>query len=193
MRPDPSIGDGSFANNGWLQELPKPLTKLTWDNAALVSPATRSKLGVTNGDVVKLSRTAGRCKRPSGLRRATPMIPSPCTWVTGGAAPATWARALASTLTHSLLASTSGLAGARDQKTGKTYQLVTTQHHHIMGEDEEREEESVAAQRKLVRGATLEEFRKNPELIREEGEEKRAFHLSRLTRTTATPGACPST
>ena len=55
LRPDPSIGDGSFANNGWLQEVPKPLTKLTWDNAALVSPASARKLGVTNGDVVKLS------------------------------------------------------------------------------------------------------------------------------------------
>jgi molybdopterin-containing oxidoreductase family iron-sulfur binding subunit len=38
FRPDPTVYDGRFANNGWLQELPKPLTKLTWDNAALVSP-----------------------------------------------------------------------------------------------------------------------------------------------------------
>src|SRR5215471_11999939 len=38
FRPDPSIYDGRFANNGWLQELPKPLTKVTWDNVALVSP-----------------------------------------------------------------------------------------------------------------------------------------------------------
>jgi MoCo/4Fe-4S cofactor protein with predicted Tat translocation signal len=46
FRPDPSVYDGRFANNGWLQELPKPLTKLTWDNAALVSPATAEALGV---------------------------------------------------------------------------------------------------------------------------------------------------
>jgi molybdopterin-containing oxidoreductase family iron-sulfur binding subunit len=45
FRPDPSIYDGRFANNGWLQELPKPLTKITWDNVALVSPATAQKMG----------------------------------------------------------------------------------------------------------------------------------------------------
>ena len=45
FRPDPSIYDGRFANNGWLQELPKPLTKVTWDNVALVSPNTAKRLG----------------------------------------------------------------------------------------------------------------------------------------------------
>jgi len=46
FRADPTIYDGRFANNGWLQELPKPLTKLTWDNVALVSPSTAMKLGL---------------------------------------------------------------------------------------------------------------------------------------------------
>jgi MoCo/4Fe-4S cofactor protein with predicted Tat translocation signal len=48
FRTDPSVFDGRFANNGWLQELPKPLTKLTWDNAALVSPNTARRLGLEN-------------------------------------------------------------------------------------------------------------------------------------------------
>ena len=47
FRPDPTLYDGRYANNGWLQEVPKPVTKLTWDNAAFVSPATAQKLGAT--------------------------------------------------------------------------------------------------------------------------------------------------
>ncbi|HEX5708851.1 MAG TPA: TAT-variant-translocated molybdopterin oxidoreductase [Pyrinomonadaceae bacterium] len=46
FRADPCVYDGRFANNGWLQELPKPLTKLTWDNAAIVSPATAERLNL---------------------------------------------------------------------------------------------------------------------------------------------------
>ena len=49
FRADPTIYDGRFANNGWLQELPKPITKLTWGNAAIVSPATAAKLDCTIG------------------------------------------------------------------------------------------------------------------------------------------------
>ncbi len=44
--PDPSIYDGRYTNNGWLQEIPNPLTKITWENVALVSPNTAAKLGV---------------------------------------------------------------------------------------------------------------------------------------------------
>jgi MoCo/4Fe-4S cofactor protein with predicted Tat translocation signal len=45
IRPDPNIHDGRFANNGWLQELPKPQTKICWENVALISPKTASDIG----------------------------------------------------------------------------------------------------------------------------------------------------
>jgi MoCo/4Fe-4S cofactor protein with predicted Tat translocation signal len=60
LRYDPTIYDGRFANNGWLQELPKPLTKLTWDNSAQMSPATAEKLGLSNHDKVELNGGSGR-------------------------------------------------------------------------------------------------------------------------------------
>lgn len=55
IRPDYSIFDGRFANLGWLQELPDPMTKITWDNVALMSPTTAASLGVENEDLVNVA------------------------------------------------------------------------------------------------------------------------------------------
>ncbi|HEX7002419.1 MAG TPA: TAT-variant-translocated molybdopterin oxidoreductase, partial [Trueperaceae bacterium] len=52
---DQALLDGRFANNGWLQELPRPISKITWDNAALVSPSLAESLGVDTGDVITLT------------------------------------------------------------------------------------------------------------------------------------------
>ena len=82
IRTDPTIYDGRFANNGWLQELPKPLSKLTWDNAALVSPNTAQQLGLQKavgkkgGDIwVDTVRITSQGRSISGT------IP---TWITPG-------------------------------------------------------------------------------------------------------------
>jgi molybdopterin-containing oxidoreductase family iron-sulfur binding subunit len=52
---DASVDDGRYANNGWLQEFPDPITKLTWDNAAQISPKSAKKLGVELGDIVEIT------------------------------------------------------------------------------------------------------------------------------------------
>ncbi len=54
-----SIDDGRYINNGWLQEMPDPVTKLTWDNAALVSPDYAKHLGVDSGDMIEIAVTEG--------------------------------------------------------------------------------------------------------------------------------------
>ena len=64
FRPDPTIWDGRFANNGWLQELPKPITKLVWDNAALVGFATAEKHHLANDQVVELAFHGRMIKAP---------------------------------------------------------------------------------------------------------------------------------
>lgn len=59
---DAKLDDGRYANNGWLQELPDPITKIVWDNAVLVSRATARALGVENGDVVEVAAGAKTIK-----------------------------------------------------------------------------------------------------------------------------------
>ncbi|TSC25321.1 TAT-variant-translocated molybdopterin oxidoreductase [Corallococcus sp. Z5C101001] len=51
---DYKLLDGRFANNAWLQELPDPITKIVWDNAAILSPATAARLGLENGHLAEL-------------------------------------------------------------------------------------------------------------------------------------------
>jgi molybdopterin-containing oxidoreductase family iron-sulfur binding subunit len=186
FRPDPTLWDGQFANNGWLQELPKSLTKLTWDDAAMLSLASAARLGVKNGDVVKL--------RLEGREVQAPV------WIMPGHADDSvtvhlgYGRSRAGKVGSDVgfnayaIRSSSALwygfgSGLEIEKTGSTYSLVTTQHHHIItGENRKKEEEEsvVAARRDLVRVATVEEFHKNPDFAKDPEE-----------RTTRAPSLYP--
>jgi MoCo/4Fe-4S cofactor protein with predicted Tat translocation signal len=67
FRLDANVHDGRFANNGWLQELPRPMSKLVWDNAALLAPATAARLGIAQGDVIEIERDGQRLRLPAWL------------------------------------------------------------------------------------------------------------------------------
>jgi molybdopterin-containing oxidoreductase family iron-sulfur binding subunit len=67
FRPDSTIGDGSYSNNAWLQELPKSQTKLTWDNVFLLSPKTATGLKAANGDVLQLTVAGRSIKGPAWI------------------------------------------------------------------------------------------------------------------------------
>jgi molybdopterin-containing oxidoreductase family iron-sulfur binding subunit len=159
FRPDPAVWDGRFANNGWLQELPKPLTKLTWDNAALMSPAVAERLGVQNGDVVELTYATRRVKAPA--------------WILPGQADGTvtlhlgYGRTRAGRTGSGLGANAYALrtaaapwggSGLTLKKTGERSRLASTQGHQTM------------QGRNLVRMATAEEFRKHPDFARDPGD-----------------------
>ena len=71
LAPDPTLYDGRFAGNAWLQELPDPVSRLVWDNAAQVSPATAAKLGIADGDWVTLKVGAKTLEAPALVQPGT--------------------------------------------------------------------------------------------------------------------------
>jgi MoCo/4Fe-4S cofactor protein with predicted Tat translocation signal len=64
FRPDPLVWDGRFADNPWLLEMQRPFTRLTWDNAALIAPATAERLGVDTEDVVEIMSQGRKVRAP---------------------------------------------------------------------------------------------------------------------------------
>jgi MoCo/4Fe-4S cofactor protein with predicted Tat translocation signal len=64
FRPDPAVGDGAFSNNAWLQEMPKPQNKMTWDNAVWISPKSAERYGVGTGDVVEIALSGRKVEGP---------------------------------------------------------------------------------------------------------------------------------
>ena len=185
LLPDPSLGDGEFANNGWLQELPKPITRLTWDNAAMVSPATAQAQGLNKGDVVTL-QLAGR-KVDAGVYIVPGHADNSVTLHLGygrrrsgkiGTGPGFNAYFLRT------VAAPAFAMGLQLTKTGGTYSFASTQQQYTIDLDgHPAEQESVVAMqpgygRELVQIATLEEYKKNPSFAKDpEGEKNKDLTL----------------
>jgi len=132
IRPDPSIWDGSYATNPWLQELPKPLTKLTWGNAIHVSPDLALERGLQNGDLVRLSVSGRSVIGPAwvlpGQARDTVLVHLGYGQREGGR------------VAENLGFDAYPLLGASGEvviaKLDEEERLATTQHHFEMEEDE---------------------------------------------------------
>ena len=175
FRPDPTVWDGSFSNNGWLQELEKPNTKLTWDNAAMLSPATAQRLQVTNEDVVELHYDGRKLKAPVWIM---PGHVDEAVTVHLGYGRTRAGRIGTGVGFNTYLLRTSDTpwfdVGLEIVKIPERYPLAVTQHQYVIQQEgHEVEEESQAAfARDLVRVATLDEFRKNPESFKDREEEK---------------------
>jgi molybdopterin-containing oxidoreductase family iron-sulfur binding subunit len=174
FRPDPSIYDGRFANNGWLQELPKPVTKLTWDNAALVSPKTAEKLDLTHSIPSRggehgqiLSNVVDIALSGSKVTAAAWILPGQAEGVV--VLPLGYGRkkagytgtnkgfnAYAVRSSDALWAANAPSSVIR--KTGDDYPLACTQYHFNM------------EGRQILSTGTLEEYRKNPSFANEHTE-----------------------
>ncbi|MBI3896408.1 MAG: TAT-variant-translocated molybdopterin oxidoreductase [Acidobacteria bacterium] len=179
LRPDSTIFDGRFANNGWLQELPKPITRLTWDNAALLSPATAEKLGLsyrissTGGehgqvlaDVIELSIHGRSLRAPAWI---VPGQADDCVILHLGYGRTRSGRVGSGTGFDAYRLRTSSepwfASGAALRKTGQQFPLACVQFHHNM------------EGRELIHAATLEEFRQNSAFAQERNKSSQSLSL----------------
>ena len=154
--PDPSVYDGRFANNGWLQELPDPLTKLTWDNAALLAPVTGAALGLTTGDVVRLSAEGRSIEIPIFLLPGH--APGCATLPLGyGSASGRVGGGVGVDVTPLRTTGAFHVATASVQRTGRKHRLATTQDHFVIDPlgGRERAERSAILVREIAPGEVV--------------------------------------
>jgi MoCo/4Fe-4S cofactor protein with predicted Tat translocation signal len=159
FRADPSVFDGRFANNGWLQELPRPQTKLTWDNAALIGPATAERLGLASGDEVEVRCRGRSVAAPVWVLPGQPHD-SVLVHLGYGRTRAGQAGDLVGFNAYAIRTSVAPWfdRGVEIRKTGGRHEFASAQLEQVMHG------------RHLVRAGTLEEYRRNPRFAHEQVE-----------------------
>ena len=163
FRRDPSIHDGRFANNGWLQELPKPLTKLTWDNCVMIGPAMAERLKLNFKDVAELEFNGKKVKGPVWIQAGHPDN-SITVFIGYGRMKAGRVGTGAGFDVYPLRTSQTmwNGSGVKLTPTGETYNLASTQGYQTM-------ETPDGSERSLVQETTLEKYKKEP-MFAKEGE-----------------------
>ncbi len=162
FRASAAAYDGRYANNAWLQELPEPVSKLTWDNAAVLSPESARGLGLKTGDVARL--------KIRDRELAVPVLVVPGSAEQSISLALGYGRSAAGRVGNGVGVDAYKLRtsaapgfdlGARLEPTGASHRLVST-HEHWSQEG-----------RVIVQEASLEEFRKNPKVAQEHEAERR--------------------
>jgi len=162
IRRDPTVYDGQFSNNGWLQELPKPMSKLTWDNAILVGPKMAQRLNLASKDVVELELNGAKVTGAVWIQAGHP---DNSVTVTLGYGRKRAGRVGTGQGFNAYVLRTSNAlhfaTGAHLRKTGGKYELASTQGMQSMDTPD-------GGHRPLVRETSLEEYKKEPNFAKED-------------------------
>jgi molybdopterin-containing oxidoreductase family iron-sulfur binding subunit len=177
FRADPNIYDGRYANVGWLQEIPKPVTSMSWDNAALMSYRTLWKFNLAEQDVIAIESNGNTVLAPV---LAVPGHADDSITVYLGYARQNGGRVAGGLGFNAYAIRTSNgllFAPATMKKTGKTYEFAVTKSHYLDqrskaaggdGSGDHSLEGNEALTRGIIRYATLDEFKENPNFAHEE-------------------------
>jgi molybdopterin-containing oxidoreductase family iron-sulfur binding subunit len=167
FRPDPNVLDGRYINNGWLQELPKPLSKVTWDNVAYLSVTTAARLGVATEDVIEVTHAGATVTMPVWV---LPGTADDVVVVHFGYGRRRTGRVGTGLGTDTFPLRTSSAPwfahGARVTRAGRTHPLASTQNHFAM------------EHRHPVRVVNAAEYRDNPRAVAAQGHNRPSDTLS---------------
>jgi molybdopterin-containing oxidoreductase family iron-sulfur binding subunit len=156
FRADPGMWDGRNAPNGWLQEMARPFTRLTWDNAALIAPRTAERLNLQDGDIVDLARGGRTIRAPA--------------WILPGQAedcvtlPLGYGRTAAGPVGTGLGFDAYALRTSDAAWQGADTQIAKTGAHHVLAP---LQYYAGTEGRDLVREGTLADFLAHPDLLQD--------------------------
>jgi len=173
LSPSYFVGDGKYANNGWLQELPHPVTKVTWDNCAAIAPLTAEKLNVVNNDLIEVSVNNKKLKLPVMIQPGTAenLIEIELGYgrkVIGEVGAEHGFNANIFQSVNSKYSRWVSDAEVKADNSFGVYELVSTQQHHSLTEERVKD---LHLKRKIIQEGTLEEYKENPNFIQDEKEE----------------------
>ena len=177
LRPDPTVGDGSLAHNVWLQELPKPLSKLTWDNALYLGPATAERLQIGHEETVEITANGRKLEAAvwvlPGQAEGTAMLTLGYGRARAGRSSGYGFNAYALRTSDALWS----MPGVTLRKLGGRFDFASTQNHHVLpqggrvsGAEEIPEAGEQAEKRHLVVTGTVDQFRKDPMFVQKHRE-----------------------
>ncbi len=159
--PDTKVYDGRFANSGWLQEMPDPVTKLTWDNVAVIAPATARRLAVSHGDVVRIEASGKSLEAPAYVLPGHPAGTIALTLGYGRKSSGNVGNGVgANAYALRNLANPDHESPVRIARTGTTIELACTHDHHAIDAVGIKEIQSRIPE--LIREAELSTYKSNP-------------------------------
>jgi molybdopterin-containing oxidoreductase family iron-sulfur binding subunit len=176
LKESPFLGDGRFANNGWMQELPHPVSKVVWDNYAAVAPRTAEELGVETGDRLTVivdgnEQTFPVFVQPGSADKFVSISLGYGRWQAGpvGTQVGTDAGPLQSA---DALRGSRILTGGSVKKSIGRHELVTTQEHHSLDDEFVKD---LHKKREIIREGTIEGYATDPKFLKHEEHELKSI------------------
>ena len=173
------IGDGRFLNNGWLQEIPNPITKVTWDNYAAISPKSAKALNVEINDLINVEIKDKKVDLPVMIQPGLADDTIICELGYGRTEVGEVGKGTGFNVDKFI-----GLEGnltpwiythVSVSKANGTYELISSQEHHSLDDESVKD---VHLKREIVQEGTVEEFKKNPQFMKREEHEPTDLHSS---------------